>query len=177
MASFSLFFVHVEGYWCTWSDTSHSVGLLWKSDRSSHRDLYLTTHNIHKTKKSMAPAGFEPTIPASAQPQRSAGDFVSSRTNILCTYNFYQSSPHPPRWATIPTRCWIYEHNFTGGRRFRSRSPSVVYSYSLSLWSLRRRSKQTFIHTERQPFTHACSAEYMITTNESSDSFTTSFLS
>jgi hypothetical protein len=29
------------------------------------RDLYLTTHNTHKRKKSMLTAGFEPVIPAS----------------------------------------------------------------------------------------------------------------
>ena len=28
-----------------------------------HRDLYLTTHNSHKTQTSMPPAGFEPAIP------------------------------------------------------------------------------------------------------------------
>jgi hypothetical protein len=33
------------------------------------RDLYLTTHNTHKTQTSMSPAGFEPTIPASERSQ------------------------------------------------------------------------------------------------------------
>jgi hypothetical protein len=37
----------------------------WSSRR---RDLYLTTHNIHKGQTSMRPAGFEPTIVASEQP-------------------------------------------------------------------------------------------------------------
>jgi len=48
-------------------DTPQSVGLLWKSDQP---DGYLTQHsqqtNIH------APAGFEPRIPASEQPQTHA---------------------------------------------------------------------------------------------------------
>jgi hypothetical protein len=38
------------------------------------RDLYLITHNIHKTQTSMPPAGFEPTIPAIEWPQTSALD-------------------------------------------------------------------------------------------------------
>ena len=33
------------------------------------KDLYLTTDNIHKRQISMALAGFEPSIPASEQPQ------------------------------------------------------------------------------------------------------------
>ena len=36
------------------------------------RDLYLTTHNIHKRQTSMPPAGFEPAIPASKRPQTHA---------------------------------------------------------------------------------------------------------
>ena len=38
------------------------------------RDLYLTTHNIHKRQTSMPPAGFEPVIPASERPQSHAFD-------------------------------------------------------------------------------------------------------
>ena len=44
------------------SNTSHSVGLLWKSDQPEAE----TTHNTHKRKTSMPPAGFEPAIPARA---------------------------------------------------------------------------------------------------------------
>jgi len=33
------------------------------------RDLYLTTHTIHKRWTTMLPAGYEPTIPASKWPQ------------------------------------------------------------------------------------------------------------
>jgi hypothetical protein len=39
-----------------------------------HRDLYLTTHNTYKRQTSMPPAGFEPAIPASEQPQTLALD-------------------------------------------------------------------------------------------------------
>jgi hypothetical protein len=38
------------------------------------RDLYLTTHNIHKRQTSMPSAGFEPTIPVSERPQTQALD-------------------------------------------------------------------------------------------------------
>jgi hypothetical protein len=34
----------------------------------SHRDLYLTTHNIHKRQISMPPTGFDPVIPATERP-------------------------------------------------------------------------------------------------------------
>jgi len=38
-------------------------------ERSARRrDLYLTTNNTHKKQKSMPPAGFETTIPASVWP-------------------------------------------------------------------------------------------------------------
>ena len=57
---------------------------------SAHRrDLYLSTHNIHKRQISMPPPGFEPTIPASEQPQTHALDRVATgsgsdfSTNIL----------------------------------------------------------------------------------------------
>jgi hypothetical protein len=39
------------------------------------RDLYLTTQNTHKRQTFMLPAGFEPTIPASEQPQNHALDW------------------------------------------------------------------------------------------------------
>jgi hypothetical protein len=38
------------------------------------RDLYLTTHNIHKRQTSMPPEGFEPAIPARERPQTHALD-------------------------------------------------------------------------------------------------------
>ena len=36
------------------------------------RDHYLTTHNTHKRKTTLPPAGFEPAIPASERPQTHA---------------------------------------------------------------------------------------------------------
>jgi len=43
-----------------------------------HRDLYQTTHNVHKRQTSMLPAGFKPTIPASERPQTHALDCAST---------------------------------------------------------------------------------------------------
>jgi hypothetical protein len=42
------------------------------------RDLYLTTHNIHKRQVSMPTKGFEPAIPASERPQTHALDRVAT---------------------------------------------------------------------------------------------------
>ena len=54
------------------------------------RDLYLTTHNTHKRQTAMPPAGFEPAIPASEQPQTHALDRGATgigRTNIYHALN------------------------------------------------------------------------------------------
>jgi hypothetical protein len=48
---------------------------LWSARR---RDLYLTTHNIHKRQISMPPKGFEPAIPASKRPQTHALDCAAT---------------------------------------------------------------------------------------------------
>jgi hypothetical protein len=53
----------------SYSDTPHSVGLLWTRDHPRRGDNYLTTHNTHFRQISTPPAGFEPTIPASERPQ------------------------------------------------------------------------------------------------------------
>jgi len=53
------------------SDTPHSVELLWTSDQPSQRPLPDNTNNRHT---STLPAGFEPAIPVSQQPQTHALD-------------------------------------------------------------------------------------------------------
>ena len=47
------------------------------------RDLYLTTHNIHNRYPSMAPAGFEPAIPANQRPQTRALDRATTGIDLL----------------------------------------------------------------------------------------------
>ena len=56
------------------------------------RDLYLTTHNTHNRRTSIPPAGFEPSIPPSEQPQTHAIERAATgiswlqitRLGILC---------------------------------------------------------------------------------------------
>jgi hypothetical protein len=47
------------------------------------RDLYLTTHNTHKTQTSMPPAGFETAIPANERPQIHALECVATGIGFL----------------------------------------------------------------------------------------------
>jgi len=67
-----LLIVDVQDYCVTWShtDTTHSVGLLWKRDRPVAK----TTNNSHKRQISVPSEGFEPAIPGSERPQTSALD-------------------------------------------------------------------------------------------------------
>jgi len=69
--------------------TPHSVGLLWTSDRSDARDLYLATHNTHKRQKI-----HKPSKRAVADPRLSAatgiGDVNHSRTK--CGINYVYSA-------------------------------------------------------------------------------------
>ena len=44
------------------------------------RDLYVTTHNIHKIQTSMPPVGFEPTLSAGEQPQTYTLDRAATGT-------------------------------------------------------------------------------------------------
>jgi hypothetical protein len=52
---------------CPWSHSDiHTLDRTPLDEESARRrDLYLTTHSIHKRQMSIPPAGFEPTIPAS----------------------------------------------------------------------------------------------------------------
>jgi hypothetical protein len=56
------------------SDTPHSVGLLWTSDRP----VAGTKHDTHKRQTSMSPAGFEPAITAGERLQTHALDCVGT---------------------------------------------------------------------------------------------------
>jgi hypothetical protein len=50
------------------------------------RDLYLTTHNTHKTQPSMSPPWFEPAIPASERPQTHAPDQAANGIDQITLY-------------------------------------------------------------------------------------------
>jgi hypothetical protein len=71
LTSLYLLIVGVEDYFWTWSHTVTHILCKTPLDEGSvrRRDLYLTTHNIHKRQTSMTAAGFEPTTPASYRPQ------------------------------------------------------------------------------------------------------------
>jgi len=52
---------------------THTFGRNPLDEGSARRsDLYLTTHNTHKTQRAMPRSGFEPAIPASKRPQTDA---------------------------------------------------------------------------------------------------------
>jgi hypothetical protein len=67
LTSFYLLIVGVDGYFCIWSHSlTHTLSRTPLDEGSARRrGFYLTTHNYHKTRTSMPPAGFEPAIPAS----------------------------------------------------------------------------------------------------------------
>jgi hypothetical protein len=56
-----------------------------------HRDLYLTTHNIHIRQTSIRPVGFELTIPAGEWPQSCALDRMATGIDHGQTLTFYNS--------------------------------------------------------------------------------------
>ena len=71
--------LHSRAHKTTHNDATHSVRLLWMSDQLV-TDLYLTTHNTHKRKKSMPPVGFETTISVGERQQTYAFDSAATGT-------------------------------------------------------------------------------------------------
>ena len=78
------------------NDTPQSVGLLWTSDRTRRRDLYLTTHNTHNTQTSMPRAGFEPAISAGERLQTYALDRAATGTGAGLVTNSGQEEKGSP---------------------------------------------------------------------------------
>ena len=68
------------------TDTPHSVGLLWTSNRSV-QGTSPWQHNTHKRQKSMAPAEFEPIDSASRRPQTQASGRASTSFDECCSYS------------------------------------------------------------------------------------------
>jgi hypothetical protein len=91
--SYSDLFLHTlarcSGYCYTWLHSmtntyTHSVGFLWTSDKP----IAVTStwrHNTHNRQTSMAPAGFEPAIPASERPHTHTLDRADPVVSILYT--------------------------------------------------------------------------------------------
>ena len=80
-------------------------------------DLYLTTHNTHKRQTSMPLEGFEPTIPASEQPQIHALDRAATRIGISylvsqCKWYVLNQFSAAARllglWVRIPSWAWMF---------------------------------------------------------------------
>jgi hypothetical protein len=65
--------------WCTEITLRHSSG----RGIGPLRDLYLTTHNIHKRQTSMRMAGFETAIPGSKRRQTYALDRAATRIDTV----------------------------------------------------------------------------------------------
>ena len=62
----------------SYSDTPHSVGLLWMSDQPVAETSTCKTRNIYKKLTSIVSAVFEPAIPASERLQTHALDRAAS---------------------------------------------------------------------------------------------------
>ena len=67
----------------SYSDTPHSVGIHWTSNRAVTETPICKKHNFHNRLTSIPPAGFEPPIPASEQPQTHALDRAEAEIGIL----------------------------------------------------------------------------------------------
>jgi hypothetical protein len=91
------------------SDTPHSGGLLWTRDHPI-AEIYLITHNTHNRQTSMPSAGFEPTIPASGQPQTYVLDRAATRKSKAIPVQAWRGSEGSkslrlPDFMTIGTWC------------------------------------------------------------------------
>jgi len=75
-----------------------------------NRDLYQTTHNVHKRRKFMSPVGLEPTIPASKRPQTHALDRAATRIGFKIKMDpdfLFRCCGEITRYAT-GTKCTLY---------------------------------------------------------------------
>jgi len=67
----------------SYSDTPHSVGILWTSNRAVTETSICKKHNFHNTLTSIPPVGFDPAIPSREQPQTHALERVEAGIGIL----------------------------------------------------------------------------------------------
>jgi len=82
-----------HGILITEASRSHSVGLLWNSDRSD-AETSTWQHTALKRQAAMSPAGFESTIPASEQPQTHTWDRAAAGIGQSFSY----SEKHSAVW-------------------------------------------------------------------------------
>jgi len=110
--------LHYQGFTITLGDTIHGRTPLdeWSA---RHRDLYLTTHNILERQDFHAPAGLEPTIPASDWPQTHAFDReAAGRVEYWYLvarqiFYFYYRDVSPCRSSTVVRR-FIWRVSYAG---------------------------------------------------------------
>ena len=83
----------------SYSDTPHSVGLLWTSDQPDADSSAWKNKKTHKRQPSIPPPGFGPTIPASEQPQahafRRRGRYNQQKMNTACLFFFFRKVSRP----------------------------------------------------------------------------------
>jgi len=91
------------------SDTQHSVGLFWTTDRP------VVTHNIHNRQTSIPPAGFEPTIPASEWLQTHALDRAATVIDRL-----------------LPATLCDFSNSINGFTEWPTNRPSDQHGYRLT---------------------------------------------
>jgi len=72
---------HSWGFYITWRTAVGRTSLDEWSARL--KEIYLTTHSTYKRQKSMPPAGFEPTTPASERQQTNALDGADTGIGFL----------------------------------------------------------------------------------------------
>ena len=73
------------------TQTQHTLGLLWTSDRPVAETSTYNIH-IHKRQISMPPARFEPALPASERPQTNALDRAATGISNQCLIVIFASS-------------------------------------------------------------------------------------
>ena len=101
----------------------------------------LTTHNTHNRQTTMSPAGFEPEIPASEQPQTHAFDRAATGIDHSCqcdwkrTVTAQRHTTCPRRRDTLVTVQFEYHH--VNGRKSTSGSKvQPLINGSCKLWSI-----------------------------------------
>jgi len=84
-------------------------------ESACRRDLYLITYNTHKRKTSTLAEGFEPTTPASDQPQthaldRATGHGCLSVVSVVCCHVVEYASGRS-LFKRSPSECGVFERD------------------------------------------------------------------
>jgi hypothetical protein len=99
----------------------HTVGLLWTSDQTRRRGLYLHRTYKHKRQTSMPLAGFEPAIPATKRPQTDVLDRAATEVGKLFTVYYI--------FVIINKLCFVFNTCFC---KYSLCLPRSVSTYKVS---------------------------------------------